>query len=192
MSAASAAIWRLVTIAGMYVGSCRPALNQYEVKPFQTVMFPIWVGGIVQMFDPWKAARAKGDGLLKAKTAITRIGRNKNVYTTTAHAVNAYLALRRSLGTELLLFGGEQDVHDNEHRQRRHQRDRQGRPERLVLGLVELVADDVPDELVIPAAEDVRDDVLAGHRDEHQQGAGDHAGQGEAERDLPEGCKWAR
>src|SRR6516225_3146479 len=107
---------------------------------------------MVQMFEPGKAARAAGEGLLKAKTAITRIGRNRNVYTTTAHAVNAYLALRRSLGTELLLLGGEQDVHDDEHRQRRHQRDRQGRAERLVLGLVELVADDVPDELVIPAA----------------------------------------
>src|SRR5215469_6171768 len=99
---------------------------------------------------------------------MTRIGRNRNAYTTTAQAVNAYLALRRSLGTELLLFGSEQDIHDDEHRQRRHQRDRQRRAERLVLGLVELVTDDVPDELVIPAAQDVRDDVLPGHRDEHQ------------------------
>jgi len=34
------------------VGSCRPALNQQAVKPFQTVMFPIWAGGMPQIFDP--------------------------------------------------------------------------------------------------------------------------------------------
>ena len=123
MSAASAAICRLVTIAGMYVGSCRPALNQQAVKPFQTVMFPIWAGGMPQMLDPWKPARAAGEGLLKAKTAITRIGRNRNAYTTTAHAVNACLAVSRRLRTELLLFGGDQDVRDDEHRQRSHQTD---------------------------------------------------------------------
>src|SRR6266568_7427798 len=115
------------------------------------------------MFDPWKPARAAADGLLKAKSAITRIGRNKNAYTTTAQAVNPCLAVsRRRLRTELLLFGGHQDVRDDEHRQRRHQADRQGRAERLVLGLVELVPDDVPHELVVPAAQDVGDDVLAG------------------------------
>src|SRR5512135_933818 len=149
-------------------------------------MLPIWAGGIPQTLDPWKLARAAGDGLLKAKTAITRIGRNKNAYTTTAHAVNACLARSLRLRTELLLLGGDQDVRDDEHRQRRHQPDRQGRAERLVLGLVELVADDVPHELVVPAAQDVGDDVLAGHRDEHQQRPGDHAGQGEPERDLAE------
>src|SRR5215831_4564916 len=112
-------------------------------------MFPIWAGGMSQMFVPWKLARAVGDGLLNAKTAITRIGRNKNAYTTIAQAVNTYLARRRSLGTEPLLFGGNQDVHRHEHPQRQHQRDRQGRAERLVLGGVELVADDVPHELVV-------------------------------------------
>src|SRR6266699_5795250 len=49
MIAAAAAICRLVTMAGMYVGSCRPALNQHEVNPFQTVMLPIWVGGVLQI-----------------------------------------------------------------------------------------------------------------------------------------------
>src|SRR5262249_49316501 len=107
MSAATAAICRLVTIAGMYVGSCRPALNQQEVKPFQTVMFPICVGGMLQTFDPWKSARAAGEGLLKAKIAMIRIGRDRNVYTTPAHAVNARLAVSRRLRTELLLFGGD-------------------------------------------------------------------------------------
>ena len=105
------------------MGSCRPALNQQAVKPFQTVMFPIWEGGMPQMLDPWKPARAAGEGLLKAKTAMTRIGRNRNPYTTTAHAVNACLAVSRRLRTELLLFGGDQDVRDDEHRQRRHQAD---------------------------------------------------------------------
>src|SRR6266700_4008295 len=141
-------------------------------------MFPIWAGGMPQTLDPWKPARAAGDGLLKAKTAITRMGRNRNPYTTTAHAVNACLAPKpRSLRlrTELLLLGSDQDVCDDEHRQRRHQPDGQGRAERLVLGLVELVADDVPHELVVPAAQDVGDDVLPGHRDEHEQGAGHHA-----------------
>ncbi len=50
--AAAAAILMLVRMAGMYVGSCRPALNQQVVKPFQTVMLPSWVGGMSQMF-PW-------------------------------------------------------------------------------------------------------------------------------------------
>src|SRR6476619_2137175 len=115
-------------------------------------MFPICAGGMLQMFDPWKPARAADEGLLKAKIAITRIGRNRNPYTTTAHAVNACLAVSRRLRTELLLFGGDQDVREDEHRQRLHQPDLQGRAERLVLGLVELVADQVPDELVVPAA----------------------------------------
>src|SRR6201986_4114648 len=149
-------------------------------------MFPIWAGGMLQTFGPWNPASAAGDGLLKAKTAITRIGRNRNAYTATAHAVNARLAVTRRLRTELLLFGGKQDVHDDEHRQRRHQPDRQGRAEWLVLGLVELVADEVPHELVVPAAQDVGDDVLAGHRDEHQQRPGDHAGEGQPQRDLAE------
>ena len=48
MSAAAAAISQLVTIAGMYVGSCSPALNQHGVKPFHTVTLPTWSGGRVQ------------------------------------------------------------------------------------------------------------------------------------------------
>jgi len=87
------------------------------VKPFQTVMFPIWAGGMPQMFDPWEAGQRGGRWFVEAKTAITRIGRNRNAYNTTAaHAVNACLAVSRRLRTELLLFGGEQDVHDDEHR----------------------------------------------------------------------------
>jgi hypothetical protein len=61
-------------MAGMYVGSCRPALNQQVVKPFQTVMLPSWVGGMSQTF-PWKPINATGDGLLNANSAITAIGR---------------------------------------------------------------------------------------------------------------------
>jgi len=75
--------------------------------------------------------------LLKANTAITRMGRNRNPYTTTAHAVNACLAVSRRLRTELLLFGGDQDVCDDEHRERCHQPDRQGRAERLECGCAE-------------------------------------------------------
>src|SRR5260370_12792937 len=104
MTAASAAICRLTTIAGIKVGSCRPALNQHEVKPFQTAMLPIWSGGRLQMFDPWKVARAVADGLLKAKSAITRIGRNKKPYTSIAHAANPRLAVSRRLRTQLRLF----------------------------------------------------------------------------------------
>src|SRR5215469_1802979 len=52
MTDASAAIWRLTAIAGMYVGSCSPALNQQVVNPFQTVMLPIWSGGRLQKFEP--------------------------------------------------------------------------------------------------------------------------------------------
>src|SRR5258708_38359195 len=107
---AAAAIWRLVTIAGMKVGACSPALNQHDVKPFQTVMFPTWSGGMLQILEPWWAAKAAGDGLLKAKTAITRIGRTKKSDATTAPPVNACLALSRRLGTERLLFRGAQDV----------------------------------------------------------------------------------
>src|SRR5215470_11205393 len=191
MTAAAAAICRLVTMAGMKVGSCRPALNQQEVNPFQTVMLPIWSGGMPQMLEPWKAASAGADGLLNAKITITRIGRYRKAYTSTAQAVNPCLALTR-LATEALLLPGEQDVDDDEYRQDRHQRDRQSRAERLILGLLELVTDDVPDELVISAAQDVGDDELAGHRDEHQQGTGDHARKGESQRDLPERRERAR
>src|SRR5712692_3166635 len=49
---ARAAIFKLTTIAGMYVGSCSPALNQQPVPPFQTVMLPIWVGGMAHTFGP--------------------------------------------------------------------------------------------------------------------------------------------
>jgi hypothetical protein len=62
------------------------------VNPFQTVMLPTWSGGMSQMLEPWKAATEVADGLLKAKTAITRIGRYRKANTTTAHAVNARLA----------------------------------------------------------------------------------------------------
>src|SRR5712691_12402383 len=154
-------------------------------------MLPTWAGGMLQMLEPWKAATEVAAGLLKAKITITRIGRYKKAYVTSAHAVNPCLALRR-LGTELLLLRGEQDVHDDEHRQRRHQRDRECRAERLVLGLVELIADDVPDELVISAAQDVGNDVLARHWDEHQQRSGDDTGQGKPKRDLPERIERAR
>src|SRR5215469_17642510 len=125
------------------------------------------------MLEPRNAESAAGDGLLKAKTTITRIGRNKKAYTTTAQAVNPCLA-RSRLRTEALLFGGEQDVDDHEHRQRNHQRDRERRPEWLILSLVELIADDVADEFVVPAAEDVGNDVFARHGDEHQQCTGDN------------------
>ena len=57
--------------------------------------------------------------------------------------------------------------------------DGQRRTERLVLGRGELIADEIPDEFVIPAAQDVRDDVLASHRNEHKQRAGHNAGKGE-------------
>src|SRR5262252_6175394 len=173
------------------MGSCRPALNQHEVNPFHTVMLPICVGGMLQMLEPWKTASAGAEGLLKAKITITRIGRYRKAYTSTAQAVNPCLALTR-LATEALLLPGEQDVHDDEHRQDRHQRDRERRAEWLVLGLLELVADDVADELVISAAQDAGDDVLAGHRDEHQQRPGDETGQGEPEGNLPERRERAR
>src|SRR6516164_9019100 len=124
-------------------------------------MLPIWAGGMLQTFEPWKLASAAADGLLKAKIAITRMGRYRKAYTATAHAVNPCLALTR-LATEALLLPGEPDVHNDEHRQDRHQRDRQGRSERLVLSLVELIADDVPHELVTSAAQNVGDDVFAG------------------------------
>src|SRR5690348_16365221 len=100
-------------------------------------MLPICAGGMLQMLAPWKAASAGADGLLKAKITITTMGRYKNAYTSIAQAVNPCLALTR-LATETLLLPGEQDVHDDEHRQHRHQRDRLGRAERLVLGLLEL------------------------------------------------------
>src|SRR5712691_4065273 len=151
-------------------------------------MLPTWAGGMLQMLEPWKAATEVAAGLLKAKITITRIGRYKKAYITSAHAVNPCFAFRY-LGTELLLLGGEQDVDDDEHRQRRHQRDRERRAERLVLGLVEHVTDDVPHELVFPAAQDVGDDVLAGHRDEHEQRPGDDTWKGEPERYLPERAK---
>src|SRR5215475_815749 len=148
-------------------------------------MLPIWSGGMSQMLEPWNAATEVAEGLLKAKIAITRIGRYRKANTATAHAVNACLAPMR-LRTELLLLRGEEDVHDDEHRQHRHQRDRERRAERLGLGLVELVADDVPHELVLSATQNLGDDVLPGHRDEHQQRPRDQTRQGEPERDLPE------
>src|SRR5712691_1922106 len=75
ITAAKAAICRLVAMAGMYVGLWSPALNQHLVNPFHTVTFPIWSGGKSQMFEPWNAETATAEGLLKAKITITRIGR---------------------------------------------------------------------------------------------------------------------
>src|SRR5690242_9793203 len=202
MIAASAAICRLVRIAGMNVGSCSPALNQQPVNPFQTVMLPIWSGGMLHGATPGCEAIEVADGMSNAKITMTRIGRYRNANTAIAHAVKPSLADGRhrrrrrgtgrtaaaagALGTELLLFGGEQDVQNHEHGQRDHQRDGQRRAERLVLRRDELVADRVPDELVLPAGQDGRDDVLPGHRDEHEQPAGDHAGQRQPQGDLPE------
>ncbi len=60
------------------MGSCSPALNQHVVNPFQTVMLPIWSGGKVQKFDPWKSESAGADGLSNAKITMTRIGRYRN------------------------------------------------------------------------------------------------------------------
>src|SRR5215467_775460 len=135
MIAASAAICRLVRIAGMNVGSCSPALNQHPVNPFQTVMLPIWSGGMSHGATPGCEASETADGLSNAKIAMTRIGRYRNAYMIIAHAVKPSLAdgrhLRRragtgraaagALGTELLLFGGEHDVQDHEDGQRDHQ-----------------------------------------------------------------------
>ena len=97
------------------------------------------------------------------------------------------MRIRRRLRTELLLARREHDVDDDEHRERCHQRDRERRAERPVLGVAERVADDVADELELPAAEDVRDDVLAAHRDEDEQAAGHNAGHREPQRDVLEG-----
>ena len=44
MTAAANAISRLVTIAGMYVGSRSPAGNQAGVNPFHTDTLPTWSG----------------------------------------------------------------------------------------------------------------------------------------------------
>src|SRR5438132_1155303 len=132
-------------------------------------MLPILSGGRLQMLVPWKLCSATAAGRLNAKITSTRIGRYKNPYRITAHPVNAYFAFG-ILRTEPLFLRREQDVDDNEDRQRGHQRDRERGTERLVLRLAELIPDQVPDELVLPAAQDVRDDVLARHRDEHQQG----------------------
>ena len=73
--AAAAAILALVAIAGMYVGSWRPTLNQQVVKPFHTVRFPSWDGGMSHTLEPLNDATAAGEGLLNAKSAITAIGR---------------------------------------------------------------------------------------------------------------------
>src|SRR5437879_9115687 len=137
------------------------------------------------MLEPWKDASAAADGLSNAKIAITRMGRYRNANTTIAQAVKARFAVR-TLRTEPLLLRGEQDVHDHEHRQRRHQADRERRAEGLVLRFGERIPDHVPDELVLPTSQDVRDDVLTGHRDEDEQRTGDDAGKREPERDLPE------
>src|SRR5215469_13729989 len=151
-------------------------------------MLPIWVGGMLQTLEPWKEAREVAAGLLKAKMAITRMGRYKKAKTSTAQTVKPSLALG-SLRTELLLLSGEEYVDGDEHRQHNHQPDRQGRAEWLVLSLVELITDDVPDKLVVPAAQDVGDDVLAGHRNENQERSGHHPGQGEPQGDLAESGK---
>src|SRR5215469_13817312 len=96
-----------------------------------------------------------------------------------AVTANRRLAVLRplaTLGTEPLLFRGNQDVHDHEDRQRSHQPDRERRAEWLILRRVELIADYVPNEFIRAATKDVGDDVLAGHRDEDQQSSGDDAG----------------
>src|SRR3954454_11628710 len=189
--AAAPAMRALVRIAGMYVGSCRPALNQHVVNPFHTVTLPTWLGGRSQTLEPVNPCSAAAEGLLNAKSTITAIGRYRKAKTTAAQAVKARLAVTilRLLGTEALLLRREQDVERDEPRQRDHQADRHRRPERLVLGRGELVADHVADELVVTATEDVRDDVLARHGDEDQERPGDHPRQSERERDLAEGVE---
>src|SRR6185436_9285371 len=87
--AAAAAIFALVRIAGMYVGSCSPASNQHVVNPFHTVTLPTWLGGRSQTFDPVNPSSAAAEGLLKANSTITAIGRYRKPNTTTAQAVNA-------------------------------------------------------------------------------------------------------
>src|SRR5438132_1026991 len=98
---------------------------------------------------------------IREATAITISGttrvRYTNEKTTTAHAVNPRLAVS-TLGTEPFLLRREQDVDDDEHRERQHQADCEGRAERLILGLGELIADQVAHELELPAPQDVGDD----------------------------------
>src|SRR3954451_9713028 len=189
--AAAAAILALVRMAGMYVGSCRPALNQHVVNPFHTVTLPTWLGGRSQTLEPVNPCSAAAEGLLNAKSTITAIGRDRKAKTTAAQAVKARLAVTilRLLGTEALLLRREQYVERDEPRQRDHQADRHRRPERLVLGRGELVADHVADELVVTATEDVRDDVLPRHRDEDQQRSRDRSREGEPQGDLAEGAE---
>src|SRR3954453_3971586 len=124
-------------------------------------MLPMSAGWMSQMFDPLNVATDVADGLSNAKTTTTRIGRERKAKTSKAQIVKPRFAVRmRRLRTELLLARGEHDVDHDEHRERGHERDRERRAERPVLGVTERVADDVSDELVLPAAEDVRDDVL--------------------------------
>src|SRR6476646_11571460 len=151
-------------------------------------MLPMSAGWMSQMFEPLNVAIDVADGLSKAKITTTRIGRYRKAYTSMAQIVKPRFAVKmRRLRTELLLACREDDVDHDEHREGRHERDRERRAERPVLGVAERVADDVPDELELPAAEAVRNDVFAAHRDEHEQGAGHDAGQREPERDVSEG-----
>src|SRR2546425_11177989 len=99
-------------------------------------MLPTCSGGMLQMLEPWNAAIEVADGLSKAKMAITRIGRDRKGNTISAQAANPGSAL--ILRTQLLLPRGEQDVEDDEQRQRRQQRDRHRGPAGLVLVDVEL------------------------------------------------------
>ena len=75
MTAAAKAISRLVRIEGMYVGLWMPAENQPGVNPFQTATLPTWSGVRLATLVTWMFSTAAAEGLLKANTAITTIGR---------------------------------------------------------------------------------------------------------------------
>src|SRR5690242_8194902 len=75
MIAASAAMRRLVLIAGINVESFSPSRNQHVSNSFQTAMLPSRVGGRLQTFEPWYDASDEGEGPLNAKMTTTAIGR---------------------------------------------------------------------------------------------------------------------
>ena len=77
-------------------------------------------------------------------------------------------------------------VEQHHHHDDQHQDHRERAGGRIVVGVGEQVLDDVAHHALVGAAEQLGVDVVAGGRDEGQQGPGHHAGQRQRPGDLPE------
>src|SRR5919109_4167175 len=99
---------------------------------------------------------------------------------------NSVWTWRRRLPTVLLLTRDESRVDENDDSHQDDQDHRDRRAEGPVTRRPELEADQVPEKDRLVAAQDDRIEVLAHHRDEDEQRAGQHPWKGQRQGDAPE------